>query len=229
MVWSTSTHFPETPLHPIHVREKTLKIDPWAEHAAHQSLYLEDIFECCASTEHMLQHGILSLVQQMLCKHQRVDASSTENITTETNFCLTLEWILPTFYSATNCTLTSDEEDILCSGHIPYISWRLSGRVWQLHRALSAHDQTELTVQTHFLPSRWWMHSEIQTSLLPKEGWVSQKLFHWWVSLQGSSWCLKKGSRVHYTDFWNTKSQEELLLAKELDWHHRQGIQHLWV
>lgn len=76
----------------------------------------------CASTEHMPQHGILALVQQMLCKHQQVNAKSTENVTTETGFSWSLGWILPTCYSATNCTLTSNAEDILCSGHVPYIS-----------------------------------------------------------------------------------------------------------
>lgn len=206
-------------------REQTFKMHLYTKWATKQNLWAT--FLGCALWV-LLWHSRCAMawhalpIQCLLSKHQQENVRSVGKVMTETVY-LSLGWVLSTFWLVTNYILshTPIKKDTGHLGHIPCISWILSGRVWQLHRVLSAHDQTELTVQTHFLPSRWWMHSEIQTSLLPREGWVSQKLFHWLVSLQGSSWCSKKGSGVHYTDFWNTNHSRNYWLTKHLGWHHK--------
>lgn len=220
-------HFLEMSLLSTHIRNKPSKRTFTSNGQLSRTcgVRFEDVLcECCSGTAGVPWHSMHSPYGTCWASINKAMPEALKKLwhTVSTVF-LPLEWVLPTFWFVTNSTLshTPIKEDTGHLGHIPCISWILSGRVWQLHRVLSAHDQTELTVQTHFLPSRWWMHSEIQTSLLPREGWVSQKLFHWLVSLQGSSWCSKKGSGVHYTDFWNINHSRNYWLTKHLGWHHR--------
>lgn len=54
-------------------------------------------------------------------------------------------------FSPTLRNVTTSER----SSTLPCISGKRSGQAWQLHRVLSARDQTESAEQIHSQPSHW--------------------------------------------------------------------------